>query len=338
MGSFPIVSVLVANHSLCNYGGTESYSYSIIKELVERGIDVEYFTFHRGIISEKIEKDFGINFMSKKNYSFIFANHKTCVEHLFVRGFTIQTCHGVFPILEQPSFFADKHISISEEVKNHLFIKGFKTQIIRNGIDTSRFYSKNNINENLKIILSLCHGEKANELIAKACGELGISLITKSKYLNGVWNIEKLINDADLVIGLGRSVLEAMSCGRPVIVYDSRHYMEQLADGYIFNCIEESKENNFSGRSFNIKYNKEKLKDDIKKYNCSHGEFLSFYIRQNFNIKAKVDEYLKLKKTVYLSKNILVTSIQLFKILFGARIAFQTMKVLRYSFKLLKTK
>ena len=334
MGNSPIVIVLIANHSLKNYGGTESYVYAMIEELVKKRIYVEYFTFEKGIISDLIEKDFGVKFMSKKKYSYIFANHNTCVAHLFNRGFIIQTCHGIFPKLEQPSIFADKHISISLEVMDHLFLKGFKSQLITNGINCNRFTSKKNINKNLKTVLSLCHGEKANNLIEEVCCELAVSFIKQSKFTNGIWNIETLINEADLVIGIGRSAMEGMACGRPVLIYDSRLYMDSVGDGYIFNTIDDSKKFNFSGRCKNINYDKILLKNEIKKYNYCHGNFFSNYIRNNYDIKDKIDEYLNLKKSMYFSKNPFFTTIQVLKKIFGLKITFITIQALKGLIKL----
>ena len=43
-------------------------------------------------------------------------------------------------------------------------------------------------------------------------------------YGKEVFNIEDKINEADLVVGIGRSLLDAMSCGRPVVSFDDRIY------------------------------------------------------------------------------------------------------------------
>lgn len=321
MGNIPVINVLVATNSLKKFGGTESYTYTIIEELVRLKIDVEYFTFVKGIISEKIELDLGIKFMSKTNYCLILANHRTCVEKLFDKGFTIQTCHGIFPKLEKPSFFADKHVSISEEISSHLLKQGIKSDLIRNGINCDRFIPKTNINQQLTSILSLCHGANANILIKEVCSDLGIRLITKSKYQNGVWNLEDLISQVDLVIGLGRSALEAMACGRPVIVYDSRSYMDECGDGYVYNILEESKKYNYSGRFYNNKYDKELLIHDIHQYSNSHGKYLVDYIRHNFNIKEKIEVYLSIERSIQISysEHTLRIMIQIYKKIFGKK-------------------
>ncbi len=98
------MDILVATNHLKSIGGTETYSYAIIEELKSRGLNVEYFTFHKGLVSEKIERDLKVSFMKKRNYDLILANHYTTVDRLFGKGFIIQTCHGIFPPLERPNW------------------------------------------------------------------------------------------------------------------------------------------------------------------------------------------------------------------------------------------
>ena len=54
------------------------------------------------------------------------------------------------------------------------------------------------------------------------------------KAKDNVFNIENIINEADLVVGIGRSIYDSMACGRCVISYDYRVYNNKpLGDGYI---------------------------------------------------------------------------------------------------------
>lgn len=287
------VKILVANHYLKNYGGTESYTYTLIKELVRLKYDVEYFTFEKGIISDQIENDLGVSYMRKDKYDLILANHYTCVDYLFTRGFTIQTCHGVYPKLEQPSLYADAYVSISQEVQTHLALLGFNSVVIYNGIDTDRFYPKNKINPDVKVVLSLSHSEEANSLIESVCNELDLKFLKRNKYTNALWNIEDFINEADLVVGLGRSAYEAMSCGRPVVIFDKRKYMDAFADGYITNILGLSLINNCSGRYFKRVLDKQSLANEFLKYNQIDGSILRDFIVSNLEIGLITEKYLK---------------------------------------------
>ena len=113
------ITVLVANNHLAKTGGTENYTLALASALLKQRCLVEYFTFEKGLISDKLE-GMGINFMSKKKYDLILANHNTTVDVLYKYGFIIQTCHGIYPELVQPSSRADLFVPISEEVSRDL--------------------------------------------------------------------------------------------------------------------------------------------------------------------------------------------------------------------------
>ena len=289
-----VKSILIANNQLLQIGGSETYTYTIIKEFIIRGFDVEYFTFMRGDFSSRMEKEIGVKFKTKNKYDLILANHNTCVEALMGFGFIIQTCHGIYPPLEQPSLCANFHVAISQEVQNHLAIKGFVSIIIMNGIDTSKFYSKKSINKELKNVISLCQSEDANKFIQSVCDTLGIKFSYLNKNENPIWNVEDFINEADLVIGLGRSVYEAMACGRPVIIYDNRAYFESFSDGYIVNKLANSLSHNCSGRFYKLKLTEKMMIEEFQKYNTKDGEILKKHILDDMTIELVVDKYLDL--------------------------------------------
>ena len=301
-----IKSILVSNNHLENLGGSETFTYTLIAELLEKGYEVEYYTFEKGLMSDKIEKDLGISFMSKKKYDVVFANHKSTVDHLktTIKGKIIQTCHGIYPSLEQPHKYADGYISISNEVYNHLKSLGHESRIILNGIDCSRFFPQMPVSKTLSKVLSLSQSIEANEIIENACKRLGLEFNKLNKHVNPIWDVEKLINKVDLVIGLGRSAYEAMACGRAVIAYDQRSYSSSFADGYITKeNISQSLLHNCSGRSFKLKFSEDDLVNELEKYNPENGAFLREFALENLNISKSTDVYLeyanKIKKNRY---------------------------------------
>lgn len=296
-------SILVANNHLVQVGGSETFTYTMIKELLSREFDVEYFALVRGDFSKKLEKELNVKFKSKKKYDLILANHNTCVEALMGYGFIIQTCHGIYPQLEQPSICANFHVAISQEVQNHLAIKGFVSVVIMNGIDNSKFYSKKSINKELKNVLSLCQSEEANLFLKKICNNLNLKFTSIDKNLNPTCNIEDVINDSDLVIGLGRSAFEAMACGRPVIVFDKRAYSESYADGYVTNKLATSIINNCSGRFYKIKLTDDRMVQELSKYNAADGEILRQYILDNMTVQLAVERYLNLFDSLHSNIN-----------------------------------
>ncbi|MDA0316232.1 MAG: UDP-glycosyltransferase [Bacteroidetes bacterium] len=294
-----IKNILIANHQLKFVGGSETFTYTLIEALKNKGYSVEYFTFFKGITSDKIEKNLSVNFMSKKRYDLILANHYTCVRYLSRKGPIIQTCHGIFPKLEKPSPYADGFVSISEEIKSHIFKKGFKSVLILNGINCTRYNIKTSINRELKNVLSLSQSTVANAKIESVCKEIGVNFKKLNKHINPIWNVEDLINEADLVVGLGRSAYEAMACGRPVVIYDERDYNSSKADGYMTtDLISKCVANNCSGRYFNYKFSKTDLIESFQSYNPADGDSMRNYALTYFNIDKTIEQYLEYAKTL----------------------------------------
>jgi glycosyltransferase involved in cell wall biosynthesis len=288
------MQILVATNHLQNTGGTECYTYALVQELLRQGHDVEYFAFQLGEISKKIES-LGVKFRSHIFYDLIIANHNNVVNHLYKRGFIIQTCHGTKMDLEQPSTQADALVSISQEVFDYLQSKGFSSTIIKNGIDCNRFRPNKPINNELKYVLSLCQSDEANTIVHDACSLIGAHFEKVNKFEENYWEIEEKINQSDLVVGIGRSAYDAMACGRPVISFDVRSYSSNYGDGYLnANNIKESVCFNCSGRFAQTKFNAEKLANEMKKYDINDGVFFRKYALDNFNIETAVKKYIAL--------------------------------------------
>jgi glycosyltransferase involved in cell wall biosynthesis len=290
--------ILITNHWLKKWGGSETFTYTLVGEAVKQGHQVDLFTTQKGLVSDKIFDDFGVACKLEMEYDLILANHHTTVKAIRdfgVKGKIIQTCHGTIPKLEQPSPLADAYVSISEEVKQYLEDKGINSTLILNGIDCTRFKPKTDLNIKPKRILSMVFSDEANAVIKKACNYLGIKLISFNKHKNPIFNIENEMNKADIIIGLGRCVYEAMACGRPIIIYDNRPYMPSYADGYLTrDVLAESIKFNCSGRRFKKELSAEGLIEEIKKYDIREGYYLKNFAKDELNMAKQFVKYLDL--------------------------------------------
>ncbi len=263
--------ILVACNHLFSVGGTELFTYYLIKAIKDH-LKVEYFTHHPGEISDKIESDFGVVFKSDNHYDLIIASHTTTVNYLYGQGPIVQVCHGPIPELEQPSPLADRHIAVSEEVRQYLDQKGFKADVVLNGVDLEVFYPKNPIGKTAKTILSLCQSNEANEWLEEICRDIEVNFLAINKHENPVFHLADEINKADMVIGIGRSAYDAMACGRPCLLFDNRVYNGPFGEGYLhpsrfhdfvrFNC---------SGRFSKKTLSKADLKKEILNYSAEDG-------------------------------------------------------------------
>ena len=285
--------ILLATYYLAKTGGTENYTYALAQELLRRGHKVEYYAEVRGETSKKFER-MGVPYMQHVYYDLILANHVPVVEIVCKKGFTVQTCHGAIAELEQPSASAHAHVVISEELKEYLASKGFEARLIRNGVNCERFKPITPPNSTLKKVLSLCQSDAANNFLSRCCARAGVEFCALNKFTDNVWDVEKYINDADLVVGIGRSAYDAMACGRCVISYDWRDYMgEGLGDGYLCAAnVENSVAYNCSGRGSKRTFTEDDFVKELQKYNPADGAFLRQFAEQNFNIVRSVDQCL----------------------------------------------
>lgn len=290
------LNILVTNNHLRVPGGSETWTYTMAKTLIDMGHKVEVYTNAPGDLSKRISEFAPVDVRIKKDYDLYLVNHKPCMEEVLKhKGFKIMTCHGIYPTLEQPISGADAYVSVSEEVQTHLKNLNIPSTIIRNGIDCERFSPKREIAPKLTRVLSMCQGTVARDMLAKVCAEMGIQFdyvgIEKR-----VWNIEEYIDKADLVVALGRSAYEAMAMGREVLVYDTRGYSPlKTADGLVRSeNMNDLLFNNLSGRRFKINMTPELLKTELLKYDPEQGKKNRQYIFDNMSIERQVIKYLGL--------------------------------------------
>ena len=294
------MKILLGTHYLAKTGGTESYTFALAMELKRLGHEVEHFAIIRGGVSAMLEEQ-GVPFLTSDRFDLILANHTTVVEQLWPLGFTVQTCHGNIAELEQPSPYADAYVAVSEEVREHLQSKGYKAAaVIANGIDCNRFCQKRPISSTLKTVLSLCQSDVANDFIRRCCQQEGIRFLQSNKFTDNVWAIEDLINESDLVIGLGRSAYDAMACGRCVLVYDFRDYMgEFLGDGMLTpDSIGRSMLCNCSGRASRRKFDEQTFIAELHKYSPELGAWGRQFALEHLNIEKAVAAYLDIYRGI----------------------------------------
>ncbi|WP_114752494.1 glycosyltransferase family protein [Pleomorphovibrio marinus] len=286
--------ILVACNHLVSVGGAELYTYYLIKAIKgKRKYKVEYFTHHLGEISSKIENELQIGFRSGKGYDLIIASHNLTVNYLYGKGPILQICHGPIPEMEQPSPLADYHIAVSEEVKQHLLQKGFDSKVVLNGVDLGTFSPQKAIGKELKTVLSLCQSEEANKWISEICEEEQLSFKAINKHENPVFQVNKEINKADMVIGIGRSVYDAIACGRPCVLFDNRVYNGTLGDGYLHpHLFKKFVLNNCSGRYTKKSFTKQQLKQEINKYNAEDGKALRSIAERSLDLNKNTEKIL----------------------------------------------
>lgn len=284
--------------------GSSTYTFTLARSLKKKGVYVDVITQFGGILSTELRKA-GIpvyNRLSEitgKTYTCIIGQHNSVVKAVRRAKPDVPLVfisHGILPSLEQPPSYEtniQRYIAVSEEVKNHIVtnysIPVDHIDVLWNFVDVERFKPLREINDSPMNVLfvSNVYTPEVRATITRACKQLGLSLNMVGKR-NRVRNVENHMNNADIVISLGRGIIEAMACARAVIVYD---YLG--GDGMITRKnIEEIRKHNFSGRCFRKKYSVEDLMREIGRYDKTMGITNRHIILREHNVSLAVDRIL----------------------------------------------
>ena len=276
--------ILLTNNHLNTYGGTETWTLTVYNKLKQLGHEVDVFTFQSGGgVSDMITDWHDPH--SKKEYDLALVNHQSCLMYV-KQNVTVKyikfISHGTVPFLEQPILGANEYISISTEVQTHLQKKGFKSKVIHNPIDLDVYKPTKPLSRSPRSAFVLCQNQTAQMNVDY------LGYITKKTPSSRALRVSLAgdgYNDSDVVVGLGRSAMEGLACGRPVIVYDNRHYNYKGSyDGVITkNNIEVLLTKNFSGRVFNRVFEPILVKEEFEKLYVNNTEYYRALAEEYFD-------------------------------------------------------
>ena len=274
------MKILLANYSLEWLGGTQTWVKTMAQELKRLGHEVHVFS---GDGKYTLLKDYP---RLDDDYDLALINHNVCLSAL--EGVNIKkrifTSHGIIPEIEKPAPGADIYVAVSEEVQDRMKTLGFDSVVIRNPIDTKTFNAPKPSKHLEKVLFLSNYQGQAIETIREASKGLKLRVIGKGNKGDALENIKW----ADLVIGLGRTALEALSCNRNVIVYDYNG-----SDGYVTHeTILEYRKNNCSGRRYGKILRPIDLEKLYEKYDPNNS--LRDYVIQNNDVKIIAKKYLSL--------------------------------------------
>lgn len=104
-------------------------------------------------------------------------------------------------------------------------------------------------------------------MVEEVCDELGIEFGQVGRHGRSTLHPERAMADADVVLGFGRSLLEAMACGRPAYVFDHLG-----GDGWVTRDSYPALEGNgFAGGALDVSIDRERLVRDLRDYSAGMG-------------------------------------------------------------------
>lgn len=325
------LKILLGNNSLGILAGSEFWTYTLAIQLKKLGHQVQGFSPELGIISEELDKEsissfnqistsgvkpwtFVLEEEPDHNYDVIIANHNHIVRYLrnqFPKTPIISTIHGIIHFQEEngKEVWAPEHpelesgvnqfIAVSEEVREKLRKDyNIDSLIIRNFINPKRFYPKRKISKKPKQFLfnSNYHGKNDPEVqtLREVAKYYGAKLTAIGMNFTQTFDTIKAVQDADVVVGMGLSVLEGVAAGRLGIVHGRWGTGGVIHRG----TVEEIRKFNFSGRNSEGKYltAEELIKEIDQFYNPETINWGVQYIRREHNAVAAAESFVRIAR------------------------------------------
>ena len=217
---------------------------------------------------------------------------KWVVDHRIAKHICL-TLHGKDYAWDAPADGAHSYVAISNEIAEHN--TGFGIfEIINPPVDMERYKPLRPISEELKVVGLFTNYGRAEPVVREACNVYGCEFRLIGGY-NNTYNTVPEINGCDLIVSVGRGAIEAMACGRALVIYDDRGYYPAYSDGYFLPEIgPEVSAFNYTGRCFKTQINSTELAEMFRHYIAHDGQSNREYCIMNHGVVGIVDEYLEL--------------------------------------------
>ena len=316
------LKILLANATLALLAGSETWTEALAIQLKKMGHDVEAFSPSLGVISDRLElagikcyaemspsgiRPFSYALEEERRYDYdvIIANHNHIVDFLrsqFPKTPIISTVHGIIHFTqneagervkapEHPALEASvgQFVSVSEEVQE-ILKKDFNldSMIIRNFINLKQYKAKRKISKGKPkaFLINTNYAGSADpdvDLIRRVAKDhYGAKVMAVGMNFQSTADTMPMIEEADVVVGMGRSVLEGAAAGRLAIVngrWGTGGVINQLNVNELRSC-------NFSGRNSGGRYmtSEELIAEIDKDYNPETIDWVTNYIKSEHNV------------------------------------------------------
>jgi hypothetical protein len=270
--------LLATNH--LGLGGSESYLLTVAEQLDRLGHEVPVFSpeLDRGadvaeerrieVIGEgELDREFDAALVQDASVSYTVADRCPAVPQLFVAHsakFDLQAP----PQLPGPVGLV---VVLNDRVAARMRSYALELDVVRlrQPIDTEHFTPHAPLPEVARsaLLLSNTQNDDRIAMLERACAEAGLELRRVGGLSGQVNDIRPAVADAEVVIGYGRSILEAMACGRAAYVYDWKG-----GDGWITpDSYPGIEADGFAGSADRTIADAPQLVEDLRGYSASMG-------------------------------------------------------------------
>ena len=266
-------------------GGTTTLLVDMASALLRQGYTVYYWSTDdgRNSMTEEWFKKNNVQMYTGQAVDMAITCQQTATMFFLNKCKVLQLLNSKFTTLEYPVPNCKAYIAVSKEIQDFVKEKfNMTVPVMLNGIDLER-YKPNDEPHKVPRVLSICQGD--DSLLEQACNELNYDFKSVPKDVkNRIWNVEDLIKDSDIVVGIGRSAMVGMACGKSVISWDNRNLNPNTGCGYIIpRDFFSYAYTNFTGRGYPPIDTVDKLKNELLKYNPNDGAILRLIAQQHLN-------------------------------------------------------
>jgi hypothetical protein len=246
--------IVLSFESFAGFGGTETYNLTVANALVRLGHDVAIYSPNRGAMAELAREQgvpvVGLDQLPSACDLLVCSDAATCHELAgrYRDAPTVFVAHSADVLINAPPQLADRCqavVVLNDRVRRAVTAMAWHAPItrLRQPIDLRRFSGLGaclDAPERALVTSNYLTGPRA-ELIEGACRAAGLQVMWIGNQIRPTAYPEFEIARADIVIGLGRSVLEGMAAGRAAYVFGvvggdgwvtSANYAAMEADGF----------------------------------------------------------------------------------------------------------
>jgi hypothetical protein len=262
-------------------GGTETYTVTVARELERLGHDTAIYSPGGGPMLESARAQ-GVRVLGREalpdNCELVIASDAATAHELAGRyreALVVFVAHSVEHMLQAPPQLAEccgAVVVLNERVRRAVQARAWHAPMVRlrqpiDRLQFSRLGPGRSTARTALVSSNYVTGPRST-LIEQACRDAGLQLSQIGATHRATPTPELDIADADVVIGLGRTVLEAMAAGRAAYVYGNLG-----GDGWVtpenYSMIEA---NGFAGTADErMVIDADRLSDDLKRWNAAMG-------------------------------------------------------------------
>ena len=285
--------IVLGNHQLASVSGAETYLLTVAEQLGRLGHEVTIHGDDDGAVAD-LARDRGLHvavgedglpescdavIAQDASISLTLAALYPGVSQLFI-------AHSVNLEMWFPSAIpgvVTAVVVMNDRLRRRIdgMAGNYEVVRMRQPIDLRRFSARDEPRRVPRRALALgnyLHGPH-REGLARACSESGIELVETGRHGVADLHPERRIREADLVVGYGRSLLEAMACGRAAYVLD-----EYGGDGWVtpetYSALEAD---GFAAGAYEMPLDTGRLREDLRRYDRAMGLDNRELIRRNHN-------------------------------------------------------